>query len=161
LAAYFARFLGGEFAPSDSRSLAGCCCHLVNGVEECGFVEFRWFVVAAYFPHELQGGGTDLFIVDGRIEIEEDSEVSAHWRHLDESSPPSACNRAIAKKFSHGRFASAMRMNYYARQATRRTFRAVRASPSKRRVNIHAHCGPFMQLCRLKPIFFICAMSPA
>ena len=64
------------------EQLAGNCCNLVNRGKECSFVGFRWLVEAAHFPHELEGGRTNLCVRHWRFEVEEGLDISTHKRYL-------------------------------------------------------------------------------
>src|SRR6266699_2694724 len=61
-----------------SQKLARDRGYLVDGGNECRFVCLRRLVETAHLPHELQRGSTNLFLGDGRFEIEQDPDVSAH-----------------------------------------------------------------------------------
>ncbi|HZC45184.1 MAG TPA: hypothetical protein VE243_01845 [Candidatus Acidoferrum sp.] len=52
--------------------------YFVDGGHERTFVRLRRFVEAADFPHELKGGGANLIVGDGRIEIEKGFDIPAH-----------------------------------------------------------------------------------
>jgi hypothetical protein len=46
--------------------------------EEDVFVRFRGLIETADFSHELERGCTNLFVGDGRIEVEQSLDISAH-----------------------------------------------------------------------------------
>src|SRR5690242_6015655 len=56
--------------------------HGVHRTRERLLVGPRGFVEAADLAHVLQGGGSDLLLGGGRIEVEEDSDVSTHARSV-------------------------------------------------------------------------------
>jgi hypothetical protein len=55
---------------------------------ECGFVRLRWFVKAGDLSDELNRGGSNLFIGDGWIEVEQSPDIPAHA-----VSPPGAASQ--------------------------------------------------------------------
>src|SRR5438132_10260372 len=85
--------LGGFFGAAPRRrggfqrseKLPGGRRYLFNCSEERPFVCFRRFIETTHLSHELQGGGTNLLLRDGRFEIEQHLDVSAHEICLDVS----------------------------------------------------------------------------
>src|SRR4029077_2567476 len=60
------------------QETAGDRRDFVDGRLERRFIGLRRLVEAADLAHELQRGGADLFVGDRRIEVEKNSDVSAH-----------------------------------------------------------------------------------
>jgi hypothetical protein len=52
--------------------------YFIDCRHERGFVGLRRFVEAGDFAHELNGSGANLFVRDGRFEIEKDFNIPAH-----------------------------------------------------------------------------------
>src|ERR1700719_2085133 len=81
--------LGGFFGAASQRrgglarseKFAGGRRYLFDGGEERAFVAFRRLVETAHLSHELQGSGTNLLLRDGRFEVEQHLDVSAHERY--------------------------------------------------------------------------------
>ena len=72
--------LGGGFEGLEKADRGGG--NLFHGRVECGFVGFGGCVEAGDFTDELKRGGADFVWSDGRIEVEESFDVSAHGTHL-------------------------------------------------------------------------------
>jgi hypothetical protein len=52
--------------------------YFIDRSQERGFVRLRRFVKARDFSHELERSSSNLFVSDGRIEIEEGFDIPAH-----------------------------------------------------------------------------------
>jgi hypothetical protein len=65
-----------------SQEASGDGGDIVDSGVEGGFIGLRWFGEAADFADELEGGGADFVLGDGRIEIEERFDISAHVSQL-------------------------------------------------------------------------------
>jgi hypothetical protein len=52
--------------------------NLIDRTPERIFVGLRWLMKAADLPYELERGGSNFFLGDGRIEIEEGLDTPAH-----------------------------------------------------------------------------------
>lgn len=50
-------------------------------------ISLRWFIEAADLPHKLERSRSNLIVGHGRLEIEEDFDVSAHELMISESWP--------------------------------------------------------------------------
>ena len=56
--------------------------YFIDSSQKRGFVSLGRFVKTCDFSHELERGGSNLFIGHGRIEIEESLDITAHGRDL-------------------------------------------------------------------------------
>jgi hypothetical protein len=72
----------GRVCHKGVQKVSGSGRYLVNGHKKCSLVGLRWFVEAAYFPHELQCSPVNLFVRHGRFEVEEGLDVSTHIHYL-------------------------------------------------------------------------------
>src|SRR5438132_9114993 len=52
--------------------------NLVDGCQKSRFVCLRWFIESANLSHKLQGSGLNFLGCNGRVEVEEHFNVSAH-----------------------------------------------------------------------------------
>ena len=72
--------LSGGFEGLEEADRGGS--NFFYGRVECGFVGFGGRVEAGDFTDKLERGGADFVWSDGRIEVEESFDVSAHGIHL-------------------------------------------------------------------------------